>query len=197
MWDHVAYALKFIDCDSISARCRLTKFSLFATAIEASILRMLHGFPDVSLSGPIKNYILKKGGWYHLRWEWRQILYDKVAVTDKPAGEEQDTPSEETLEQTPPTEELVPPSEERLVETTPTAEELVGDVSEEPEKGRDTEGDRGGKKATSEGAAEASKSPSRLCRQIGLSLYFIFCLRVEHSFSLFKYFVFVIELREL
>ncbi|KAK8980781.1 hypothetical protein V6N11_047912 [Hibiscus sabdariffa] len=44
MWDPVAYALGFIDCDNISARCMLTIFSLFATKTEASLLRMLKGF---------------------------------------------------------------------------------------------------------------------------------------------------------
>uniref|UniRef100_A0A6N2MAQ8 Amine oxidase domain-containing protein n=1 Tax=Salix viminalis TaxID=40686 RepID=A0A6N2MAQ8_SALVM len=50
MWDPVAYALGFIDCDNISARCMLTIFSLFATKTEASLLRMLKGSPDVYLS---------------------------------------------------------------------------------------------------------------------------------------------------
>lgn len=31
MWDPVAYALGFIDCDNMSARCMLTIFALFAT----------------------------------------------------------------------------------------------------------------------------------------------------------------------
>ncbi|GFY92019.1 zeta-carotene desaturase [Actinidia rufa] len=44
MWDPVAYALGFIDCDNISARCMLTIFALFATKTEASLLRMLKGF---------------------------------------------------------------------------------------------------------------------------------------------------------
>ncbi|KAJ6384350.1 hypothetical protein OIU78_027625 [Salix suchowensis] len=69
MWDPVAYALGFIDCDNISARCMLTIFSLFATKTEASLLRMLKGSPDVYLSGPIRKYIEDKGG--------RQILYDR------------------------------------------------------------------------------------------------------------------------
>lgn len=62
MWDPVAYALGFIDCDNISARCMLTIFSLFATKTEASLLRMLKGSPDVYLSGPIRKYIEEKGG---------------------------------------------------------------------------------------------------------------------------------------
>nr|CAD1840397.1 unnamed protein product [Ananas comosus var. bracteatus] len=77
MWDPVAYALGFIDCDNISARCMLTIFSLFATKTEASLLRMLKGSPDVYLSGPIRKYITDKGGRFHLRWGCREILYEK------------------------------------------------------------------------------------------------------------------------
>ncbi|PNT06566.1 hypothetical protein POPTR_013G037700v4 [Populus trichocarpa] len=77
MWDPVAYALGFIDCDNISARCMLTIFSLFATKTEASLLRMLKGSPDVYLSGPIRKYIEDKGGRFHLRWGCRQIIYDR------------------------------------------------------------------------------------------------------------------------
>ncbi|RWW55111.1 hypothetical protein BHE74_00038266 [Ensete ventricosum] len=69
MWDPVAYALGFIDCDNISARCMLTIFALFATKTEASLLRMLKGSPDVYLSGPIRKF--------HLRWGCREILYEK------------------------------------------------------------------------------------------------------------------------
>ncbi|KAL5198590.1 hypothetical protein ABZP36_002102 [Zizania latifolia] len=76
MWDPVAYALGFIDCDNISARCMLTIFTLFATKTEASLLRMLKGSPDVYLSGPIKKYITDRGGRFHLRWGCREVLYD-------------------------------------------------------------------------------------------------------------------------
>lgn len=76
MWDPVAYALGFIDCDNISARCMLTIFALFATKTEASLLRMLKGSPDIYLSGPIKKYILDKGGRFHLRWGCREVLYE-------------------------------------------------------------------------------------------------------------------------
>ncbi|KAA0062585.1 zeta-carotene desaturase [Cucumis melo var. makuwa] len=80
MWDPVAYALGFIDCDDISARCMLTIFSLFATKTEASLLRMLKGSPDVFLSGPIRQYITDRGGSrFHLRWGCREVLYDKFA----------------------------------------------------------------------------------------------------------------------
>ncbi|KAH0726713.1 hypothetical protein KY284_002578 [Solanum tuberosum] len=76
MWDPVAYALGFIDCDNMSARCMLTIFALFATKTEASLLRMLKGSPDVYLSGPIKKYIMDKGGRFHLRWGCREVLYE-------------------------------------------------------------------------------------------------------------------------
>ncbi|XWS57656.1 hypothetical protein CRYUN_Cryun09bG0192100 [Craigia yunnanensis] len=79
MWDPVAYALGFIDCDNISARCMLTIFSLFATKTEASLLCMLKGSPDIYLSGPIRNYITERGGRFHLRWGCREMLYDKSA----------------------------------------------------------------------------------------------------------------------
>ncbi|KAM0888411.1 hypothetical protein ACQ4PT_028364 [Festuca glaucescens] len=77
MWDPVAYALGFIDCDNISARCMLTIFTLFATKTEASLLRMLKGSPDVYLSGPIKKYITDRGGRFHLRWGCREVIYEK------------------------------------------------------------------------------------------------------------------------
>ncbi|KAL5566224.1 hypothetical protein UlMin_029388, partial [Ulmus minor] len=66
IWDPVAYALGFIDCDNISSRCMLTIFSLF-------------GSPDVYLSGPIRKYIVDRGGRFHLRWGCREILFDKSA----------------------------------------------------------------------------------------------------------------------
>jgi zeta-carotene desaturase len=64
MWDPIAYALGFIDCDNISARCMLTIFAFFATKTEASVLRMLNGSPDMRLNGPIADYIKSKGGRY-------------------------------------------------------------------------------------------------------------------------------------
>ncbi|XP_057823879.2 zeta-carotene desaturase, chloroplastic/chromoplastic [Cryptomeria japonica] len=82
MWDPVAYALGFIDCDNISARCMLTIFVLFAIKTEASLLRMLKGSPDLYLSGPIKKYITERGGRFHLRWGCREILYDKNTEGD-------------------------------------------------------------------------------------------------------------------
>ena len=47
MWDPIAYALGFIDCDHrASARCMLTIFMMFAIRTEASVLRMLEGSPQ-------------------------------------------------------------------------------------------------------------------------------------------------------
>ena len=45
MWDPIAYALGFIDCDNISARCMLTIFQLFAIRSEASVRRRTRAAP--------------------------------------------------------------------------------------------------------------------------------------------------------
>lgn len=79
LWNPVAYALGFIDCDNISARCMLTIFQFFATKTEASLLRMLNGSPDMRLNGPIAKYITEKGGRFHLRWGCREVLYDRTS----------------------------------------------------------------------------------------------------------------------
>ena len=57
MWDPIAYALGFVDCDHISARCMLTIFMLFAIRTEASVLRMLEGSPQTYLHDPIIKYL--------------------------------------------------------------------------------------------------------------------------------------------
>jgi zeta-carotene desaturase len=62
-----AYALGFIDCDNISARCMLTIFQFFATKTDASVLRMLNGSPADRLLKPITDYVEAKGGRIHLR----------------------------------------------------------------------------------------------------------------------------------
>ena len=54
MWNPIAYALGFIDCEAISARCMLTIFMLFAIRTEASVLRMLEGSPQTYLHDPIQ-----------------------------------------------------------------------------------------------------------------------------------------------
>jgi zeta-carotene desaturase len=67
MWNPIAYALGFIDCASISARCMLTIFLMFATRTEASKLNLLKGSPHRWLTGPILDYIQARGGRLHLR----------------------------------------------------------------------------------------------------------------------------------
>merc|ERR1719366_18936 len=67
MWDPIAYALGFIDCDDISARCMLTIFQFFATKTDSSVLRMLAGSPENYLLKPVIDYIEKKGGKIHLK----------------------------------------------------------------------------------------------------------------------------------
>ena len=61
-----AYALGFLDCDNISARCMLSIFMFFATKTDASVLRMLNGSPAERLLKPISDYITAKGGRIHL-----------------------------------------------------------------------------------------------------------------------------------
>ncbi|CAI5488266.1 unnamed protein product [Closterium sp. Naga37s-1] len=79
MWDPVAYALGFIDCDNVSARCMLTIFAFFATKTEASVLRMLCGSPDRFLAGPIAKYITDRGGRFHVRQPCQEVLYSTAA----------------------------------------------------------------------------------------------------------------------
>ena len=56
----VAYALGFLSCDDISARCMLSIFQFFATKTDASVLRMLNGSPADRLLAPIADYIASK-----------------------------------------------------------------------------------------------------------------------------------------
>mmetsp|Transcript_107002 Transcript_107002/g.184556 ORF Transcript_107002/g.184556 Transcript_107002/m.184556 type:complete len:691 (-) Transcript_107002:392-2464(-) len=76
MWDPIAYALGFIDCDQISARCMLTIFMLFAIRTEASVLRMLEGSPQTYLHDPIIKYIEDRGGKINLRSAVREIVHE-------------------------------------------------------------------------------------------------------------------------
>lgn len=73
MWDPVAYALGFISCENISARCMLTIFQLFAARSDASILRMLEGSPAEFLIQPIVDYIESRGGKMFLRRKIRNM----------------------------------------------------------------------------------------------------------------------------
>ncbi|WP_320666556.1 9,9'-di-cis-zeta-carotene desaturase [Prochlorococcus sp. MIT 1307] len=76
MWNPIAYALGFIDCEAISARCMLTIFMMFASKTEASKLNLLKGSPHRWLTKPILDYILEKGGQLHLRHRVREIHFE-------------------------------------------------------------------------------------------------------------------------
>ncbi|WP_320673540.1 9,9'-di-cis-zeta-carotene desaturase [Prochlorococcus sp. MIT 1341] len=76
MWNPIAYALGFIDCEQISARCMLTIFLMFATRTEASKLNLLKGSPHRWLTGPIIDYIISRGGKLHLRHRVKEVLYE-------------------------------------------------------------------------------------------------------------------------
>mmetsp|Transcript_22972 Transcript_22972/g.49706 ORF Transcript_22972/g.49706 Transcript_22972/m.49706 type:complete len:618 (-) Transcript_22972:166-2019(-) len=76
MWDPIAYALGFVDCDHISARCMLTIFMLFAIRTEASVLRMLEGSPQTGLHDPILKYLDDRGVKINLSTGCRELVYD-------------------------------------------------------------------------------------------------------------------------
>eukprot|EP00747_Dinoflagellata_sp_TGD_P210057 gnl/TRDRNA2_/TRDRNA2_83389_c0_seq1.p1 gnl/TRDRNA2_/TRDRNA2_83389_c0~~gnl/TRDRNA2_/TRDRNA2_83389_c0_seq1.p1 ORF type:complete len:659 (-),score=127.95 gnl/TRDRNA2_/TRDRNA2_83389_c0_seq1:110-2086(-) len=76
MWNPIAYALGFIDCDHISARCMLTIFMLFAIRTEASVLRMLDGSPQTYLHDPIIKYLEDRGVKINLRAAVRDIIHE-------------------------------------------------------------------------------------------------------------------------
>jgi len=76
MWDPIAYALGFVDCDNISARCMLTIFMLFAIRTEASVLRMLEGSPQTGLHDPILKYLDDRGVTVNTSTGCREIVYD-------------------------------------------------------------------------------------------------------------------------
>ena len=76
MWNPVAYALGFIDCEAISARCMLTIFMMFASRTEASKLNLLQGSPHRWLTAPILDYITARGGQLHLRHRVRELHFE-------------------------------------------------------------------------------------------------------------------------
>jgi zeta-carotene desaturase len=76
MWDAIAYALGFLDCDSISARCMLTIFMLFAIRTEASVLRMLDGSPQTGLHDPILKYLSDRDVKINLSTPCRDVVHD-------------------------------------------------------------------------------------------------------------------------
>jgi zeta-carotene desaturase len=84
MWDAIAYALGFLDSDSISARCMLTIFMLFAIRTEASVLRMLDGSPQTGLHDPIIKYLEDRNVKINLSTPCRDIVHDLDSVTGLP-----------------------------------------------------------------------------------------------------------------
>ncbi len=95
MWNPIAYALGFIDCETISARCMLTIFMMFAAKTEASKLNLLKGSPHKWLTKPILKYIEEKGGKLHLRHKVKEICFRNIEspsiteiVLNTPTGEE-------------------------------------------------------------------------------------------------------------
>ena len=76
MWDPIAYALGFVDCDNISARAMLTIFMLFAIRTEASVLRMLEGSPQTGLHDPIIAYLEERGVKINLSSPCRDIIHE-------------------------------------------------------------------------------------------------------------------------
>ena len=85
MWDAIAYALGFLDCDNISARAMLTIFMLFAIRTEASVLRMLDGSPQTGLHDPIVNYLEERGVKINLRTPCRELVHEIDADTGLPS----------------------------------------------------------------------------------------------------------------
>ncbi|HEY9811096.1 MAG TPA: 9,9'-di-cis-zeta-carotene desaturase [Halomicronema sp.] len=86
MWNPIAYALGFIDCENISARCMLTIFQFFATKTEASVLRMLEGSPAEYLHKPIVKYIEDRGGKFYTRRRVREILFEESGGETRVTG---------------------------------------------------------------------------------------------------------------
>lgn len=77
MWDPIAYALGFMDCDNTSARCMLTIFQLFAVRTEASVLRMLEGSPEDFLHKPIVKYLTDRNVEILLNQRVQELVYEK------------------------------------------------------------------------------------------------------------------------
>ncbi len=86
MWNPIAYALGFIDCENISARCMLTIFQLFAARTEASVLRMLSGSPNEYLHKPILEYLEARGAKIYTRRRVREIQFSEEEVGTRVSG---------------------------------------------------------------------------------------------------------------
>lgn len=97
MWNPIAYALGFIDCENISARCMLTIFQFFAAKTEASVLRMLEGSPHEYLHKPIVKYLEDRDTKIHTRRQVRQILFEDRPETTVTGLRVANGDSEETI----------------------------------------------------------------------------------------------------
>ena len=86
MWDPIAYALGFIDCENISARCMLTIFQLFAARTEASRMRMLEGSPHEYLLKPIVKYLEDRNVKIYTRRQIREIKFVEEAGQTQVTG---------------------------------------------------------------------------------------------------------------
>lgn len=86
MWNPIAYALGFIDCENISARCMLTIFQMFAARTEASMLRMLEGSPYEYLLKPILDYLEARGTKIYTRRRLREIQFTGEGVETRVTG---------------------------------------------------------------------------------------------------------------
>ncbi len=86
MWNPIAYALGFIDCENISARCMLTIFQFFAAKTEASVLRMLEGSPHEYLHKPILDYLEARGAKIYTRRRVREIQFTGEGVGTQVTG---------------------------------------------------------------------------------------------------------------
>lgn len=84
MWDAIAYALGFLDCDNISARAMLTIFMMFAVRTEASVLRMLDGSPQTGLHDPIIKYLEDRGVKINLKTGCKELVHDIDPETGLP-----------------------------------------------------------------------------------------------------------------
>lgn len=86
LWNPIAYALGFIDCENMSARCMLTIFQLFAVRTEASVLRMLEGSPSEYLHKPILEYLEARGTKVYTRRQVREIQFTESAEQTRVTG---------------------------------------------------------------------------------------------------------------
>ncbi|MEH2422016.1 MAG: 9,9'-di-cis-zeta-carotene desaturase [Nostoc sp.] len=86
MWNPIAYALGFIDCENMSARCMLTIFQLFAVRTEASVLRMLEGSPYEYLHKPILEYLEVRGTKVYTRRQVREIQFTELDEQTRVTG---------------------------------------------------------------------------------------------------------------